>query len=124
MTEKSFFNNFMNLFSIKHKKSGVQNISAGKAINLQNAYISATQHLTDTETFPYTEIVKQLYSPKEEIFAAALYYLKKIAKNEPDEVPDILSELNVCLSKKKKMSPLNTEQIKQTIADINNFYRI
>ena len=113
----------MDLFSLKNKKSGVQNISAGKAIDLQNAYISSTQHLSNNETFPYTEIVKQLYSPKAEIFTASLYYLKKIAQNEPAEAQGILSELNTCLSKKSKITALNAGQIKQTIAEINEYYQ-
>ena len=123
MAKKSFFNNFMGLFSLKNKKSGTRNISAGKAIDLQNAYISSTQNQTEVEMLPYGEIIKQLYSPKEEVFTASLYYLKKIAENEPDEVQDILSELNTCLSKKNKLPSQNIQQIELTINDIKELHR-
>lgn len=118
MTQKSLFGKFIGLFLKPNKKSGGSTLSASQALNLQNAYIS-DKHLPDTHELPsYAKIVKQLYSLKPEIFNAALYYLQKIALNEPEETEDILSALKLCLSPKSKISAQNKNQIEQTIKNI------
>ena len=123
MAQKSLFGKFMNLFSKPSKKNGGSTLSASQAINMQNAYIAATCP-TDTQPLPpYPEIVKQLYSPKAEVFSAALYYLHKIADNEPTQTQGIIEELNKCLSAKNKIPPQHKEQIAQTVAEIGKYYK-
>lgn len=124
MAQKSLFGKFMNLFSKPSKKSGGSTLSASQAIHMQNAYIEASCSIDMQPLPPYPEIVKQLYSPKEEVFSAALYYLHKIANNEPTQTQGITEELNKCLSAKNKIPPQHKEQIAQILADIGKFHKI
>lgn len=119
MAQKSLFNKFIGLFSKKNEQLGGSTLSANAARNAQRNYISADNTDDLLPLPPYLEIVKQLHSPKEEVFSAALYYLQKIAANEPDEVAGIVEALNDCLkAKNKTITPQHREQIEQTAAAI------
>ncbi len=115
MAQKSLFDTFTGLINYKNKKNGGSTLSANQALNAQRNYISADNDIDLSQLPPYQEIVKQLYSPKTEILVAALYYLRKIAVNEPDEAAGILTELNNCLNAKNKIIVAHKELIKQTI---------
>lgn len=119
MAQKSLFNKFVGLFSKKNKQLGGSTLSASAARHVQRNYISADNTDDLLPLPPYLEIAKQLYSPKTEVFSAALYYLQKIAVNEPDEAAGIVKALNDCLkSKNKTITPQHREQIAQAAADI------
>jgi hypothetical protein len=115
MAQKSFFDTFTGVFSKKSPKSGGSTLSANQALNAQRNYISADNDIDLSQLPPYLEIVKQLYSPKTEILVAALYYLRKIAANEPNEAAGILAALNNCLNEKNKIIVAHKELIKQAI---------
>ncbi|MBQ9271024.1 MAG: hypothetical protein IJ218_02000 [Alphaproteobacteria bacterium] len=121
MAQKSLFKKFMGLFWKQTSKPNGNNLSAREAINLQNAYI-ASGCIADTPiTPPYSEILRQLESPAPEIYSAAIYYLQKIALNEPQQRNNILQGLNNYLAKKNKISPQNKELLLQAIAEIRKF---
>ena len=109
MAKKSLFNTFLSLFtpsasSLKH------NISASKALSLQNEYITANSDNERQSYPPYKEILKQLTSNKPEIFQAALYYLGKIARNEPDYTAAIADDIQNFL-KHNKLSAADRQAI-------------
>ncbi|MBQ7633125.1 MAG: hypothetical protein IJS88_03340 [Alphaproteobacteria bacterium] len=120
MKQKSLFESFIGLF-IRTKSKSDNNIPAGKAIDLQNAYITATQCADYSTESPYTEIIKQLYSSEPEIISSALYYLQKIAQNETEIAPKIISALDSCISAKSGISASTKEHIKHTIDIINKY---
>ncbi len=120
MKQKSLFNSFMGLF-IRTKSKSDNNIPADKAIDLQNAYITATQSADYSTDSPYTEIIRQLYSSKPEVISSALYYLQKIAQNETEIAPKIISALNSCISTKSGISTSAKEHIKHTIDIIDRY---
>ncbi len=123
MAKKSLFNKFINLFSKPRGEKAQNTLSASQALNRQYAYITADNFVDSSLTPPYSEIVKQLYSSKDEIFAAALYYLQKIAANEPNQTESILAELSACLSRKAEILPQHKAQIEQTITEITKQIR-
>ncbi|MBR1825364.1 MAG: hypothetical protein IJ770_02125 [Alphaproteobacteria bacterium] len=124
MTQESLFGKFMSLFSKPAVKHGGSTLSAAEAINMQNNYIAAICPTDMPISSPYPEIVKQLYSAKQEVFQAALYYLQKIAHNEPEQAHNISDELSRCISAKNKISQKNKELIVQAIANIAKFHNI
>ena len=120
MTKKSFFDKFMLLFSQEDEQKN-KRISANEAINLQNEYIAATKCLYDAPlTLPYMEIVKQLSSKKAEVYTAALYYLQKIAQNEPEQRNEIKAELQK-IAAKRRISEIHRQQIDKVIATIADY---
>ena len=120
MTQKSLFEKFMTLFRKQQKKHGGSRLSVTEAINAQNKYIAAYCPANAPISAPFPEIVKQLYTTKPEIFEAALYYLQKIARNEPEQAKEIIQEMNKCLSDKNKISLPNKKLIAQTIEILKN----
>jgi hypothetical protein len=123
MNEKSILSNFMKFFSIKSKSYGGAKLSASDAISLQNAYIAAVKCVSSDNSLPYAEIFKQLYSHKEEVFAATIYYLRKIADNNPDIAPNIVSALQNFVALKTNKAPERKQQIQQLIEDIEKTLR-
>lgn len=116
MVKKSLLSKFLKLFISKKKRFG-KNISADEAINIQSEY--ATSYCDDDKlpNYPYVEIAKQLASDKAEVFNAALYYLNKIAQNEPKNrirIADLLKSI----SQESNLPDENKKLILQTIDDI------
>ena len=93
MIKKSIFKKFLGIFIAHKKKAFGKNISVNEALNIQNEYASG--HCEDEKLpgYPYVEIAKQLASPKEEVFNAALYYMQRIAVNEPKNMGRIVDLL-------------------------------
>ena len=114
MATQSLFKKFMHLFVA----SKGNDISKSEAINLQQKYIADSCSRSISSYPPYLEIVKQLDSPKLQIFNAALYYLEQIAGNESDYSAEIVNLLTI-KSKLKKMSPDRKSLILQTIGKID-----
>ncbi len=115
MAPESLFYKFTGLINYKNKKNGGSTLSANQALDAQRDYVSADNKPNLAQLSPYSEIVKQLYSPKTEIVAAALYYLQKIAANEPTATEGILAELNNCLNTKNKITAAHKVLIAQAL---------
>ena len=113
MPTQSLFKKFMHLFVAS--KGG--DISKSEAITLQQKYIADSCSRNINSYPPYLEIIKQLDSPKREVFNAALYYLEQIANNESDYSAEIVNLLTI-KSKLKKMTPERKSLILQTIGKI------
>lgn len=118
MAEKTLLNNFFKMLMLKNKESGNKSISVGKAIDIQNSYINSAQDLTAEVAAPYMEILHQLYSPKTEIFAAALYYLRQIAQNNPENAEEIVSALQDFASSKIKNMAERKQQVREAVENI------
>ena len=114
MANQSLFKKFMHLFVA----SKGNDISKSEAITLQQKYIADSCSRNISAYPPYLEIVKQLDSPKLQIFNAALYYLEQIANNESDYSAEIVNLLTI-KSKLKKMTPERKGLIAQTLDKIN-----
>ena len=101
MSHKSLFKKFFSLFANGNSVVSSKNISKAEAINLQQEYIAESCVQNADFLPPYLEIFKQLDSPKNEIFSAALYYLGQIASNEGRYRADIIKSLqDMCQNKK------------------------
>lgn len=120
MVQKSLFAKFKGLFLKQKGNRNGSTLSASQAINVQNNYIQGYCDVASTLLPPYSEIVKQLYSPQPEIFSAALYYLQKIAANEPGEKDGIISSMQNILTEKNKVSPEHKNKIKRAILAISS----
>lgn len=118
MAKKTLLKNFLSILSLKKNEAGNKSISAGKAIDIQNSYINSAQDLTAEVTAPYMEILHQLYSPKPEIFAAALFYLRQIALNNPENAEEIVSALQDFASSKIKNMAERKQQVREAIENI------
>ena len=117
MNKKSLLRSLVLLFRKRRRKLRGKNISAAEAINIQNEYMSVSCPIDAPITPPYIEIAKQLNSPKPEVFAAALYYLEKIAINEKSHsgaIIDLLQDFSV----NEKLPQSQKTMIMQTIERI------
>ena len=117
MSHKSLFRKFFRLFANGKSVVSSKNISKAEAINLQQEYIAESCVKNADSLPPYLEIFKQLDSPKNEIFSAALYYLQQIALNEGRYKADIIKSLqDKCQS--KKFSEEKIQQITEMLGNI------
>ena len=114
--QKSLFEKFTKLF--QQNKNGGSKLSATAANNAQSAYIASNCKNKEPLSAPYLEIAKQLSAAKPEIFFAALYYLKRIADNNPIKANDIITAINTVLSAKNKISSQRKTLIKEAINTI------
>lgn len=117
MAQKSLFNSFLNLFVPNSGTRGNRNISADKAISLQNEYIAESEADYINTRPPYVDIISQLRSNKNEVLSAAAYYLSRISHNEPSYTDEIIIELNGLL-KQSRVSLENKQIIKNLIQNI------
>jgi len=117
MIKASLFRKFLRIFIAGKRKAFGRNISAVEAINIQSEYSSASCSDDKLPGYPYVEIAKQLSSPKPEIFNAALYYLHRIAVNEP-KIRGKIVDLLESIAKNTKLSDENKKQITETVAKI------
>lgn len=117
MAQKSLFKSFLNLFTTDSNAKGYRDISAGKAISMQNEYITANENDLSRSRPPYTDIINQLRSNKNEVLNAAAYYISRISHNEPSYTDDIISELNNLL-KQSRISLPNRQIIKNLIQNL------
>jgi len=81
MLKKSLLRKIVSIFAVKKRKNFGKNISVNEALDIQNSYTNGVCKEGDVPDLPYVEIAKQLNSPQEEVFEAALYYLRRIAEN-------------------------------------------
>lgn len=94
MKNKSFLQNLWNFISGNDDGSLTEQISAKEAIEIQKKYIAHKCDATlPPNTPPYIEIAKQLFSEKNEVFIASVYYLERIAINETKYVEPIVELL-------------------------------
>ena len=98
-----------------NKKS--DNISAAQALKLQASYLDKRCNPDLPAIEPYMQIALQLTSPKAEIFEAALYYLQKIAFNNPQTATDI-TDLLKQLPSQHRLSQQNYALLLQTVRNI------
>ncbi|MBP5353300.1 MAG: hypothetical protein J6Y91_06035 [Alphaproteobacteria bacterium] len=91
MAQKSLFKNLTGLFAKKENKGS--NISASQAISLQQEYQSSFCDAEQKCNAPYLSFAEQLYSERPEIASAAVFYLKRIALNQPQYRADITNLL-------------------------------
>ena len=117
MTQKSLFKSFLNLFTPDSGTKSYRNISADKAISLQNEYIASNEADFSRSRPPYADIIDQLRSNKNEVLNAAAYYISRISRNEPSYTDDIIAELNGLL-KQSRVSLQNRQIIKNLIQNI------
>ena len=94
--------NIWNFIFPSKKQSIGKNISPQKAIELQKEYITPKCDENTPHIEPYIEVAKQLFDSKSEIFAAAVYYLGKIALNKPDTAEPILTILQSYAAKNSR----------------------
>ena len=115
MAQKSLFDKFMGVFFYQKSKHGGSTLSASEAIDMQNTYIRNCCSVDSPMSPPYPEIIAQLCSPKKEIVEAALYYLGKIADNEPALTADIINDLQKFADAKNKVSAEHKTLIRQAL---------
>ena len=89
MRENSFIERMLKFVFGHGSLEKKSKISPKDAQKIQKEYISFCQKNSDF-CQPYVEIAKQLFSPKTEIFSAAVYYLQKIACNNPQDREPIM----------------------------------
>lgn len=119
MIEKSIFKKFLNIFIANKNKAFGKNISVNEALNIQNDYATSRCDNGKLPGFPYVEIAKQLASPKQEIFDAALYYMQRIAVNEP-KIKNRIIDLLESISNDTKINDVRKSLIQQTIESIKS----
>ena len=96
-----------------------KNISVNEALSIQNDYTTNQCYNEKLPSFPYVEIAKQLASPKQEIFDAALYYMKRIAINEPN-IKNRIIDLLESISNDTEISGTKKTCILETIKSIKS----
>ena len=96
-----------------------RNISASKAISLQQEYIAETCESGEIFKQPYIDIAAQLDDKREEIADAALFYLKKIAFNSPQYAEDIIRLIEES-QKKVRADKAREERFAQAVSAIKN----
>lgn len=119
-SKKSLLKKIVELFAADKRGRFGRNISAEKALLIQEACASSGCDETKLPDQPYVEITKQLTSNKAEIFAAALYYLEKIAANKPQNRQAIVDLLQ-SISQEGKISVHNKSLILNAIKNISDF---
>lgn len=83
MVKKSFLQNIWNVIVGVDNSAKQQKISAAQAETLQKNYLESQKKAAQlTEYPPYIDVARQLFSEKNEIFRAAVFYLGRIAENE------------------------------------------
>lgn len=115
MKDNTLFKGFSKLFG--NEGGNKRNISASKAISLQQKYIAEACESGEIYQQTYMDIAPQLDDTREEIANAALLYLKKIALNSPlyaDDIVQILEEKQ----KKFRLNKMRKERFAQAISEI------
>ncbi|MBR3501601.1 MAG: hypothetical protein IKO06_01710 [Alphaproteobacteria bacterium] len=118
MNKKDLLKSLMFLFKKKRRKSHGKNISAAEAIDIQNKYMNISCPIDAPIAPPYVEIAKQLYSPKQEVFVAALFYLEQIALNEKSHNSAIVGLLQK-FSVDEKLPQSQKTMVMQTLERIS-----
>ena len=117
MIKKSIFKKFLNIFIANKNKAFGKNISVNEALNIQNDYAASRCDNDKLPGFPYVEIAKQLASPKQEIFDAALYYMQRIAANEP-KIKNRIVDLLESISNDTKINEARKSMISQVVKSL------
>ena len=113
---KSSFKNMLDFLFRRQQTKTKRNISPQEALNLQKQDQASVCEIGLPYTEPYFEIAKQLFSEKESVFNAAVYYLVRIAQNEPTTVSPICAILQNYAQ--KKPNPQRQEQIEKALQQI------
>ena len=102
MSEKSFIQNVADfLFMRPRTGTKKKNISPQEAIALQKKYMADFCEIGLPHEMPGVEIAKQLFSEKETVFEAAVYYLTRIAQNKKQAAEPIAAILQGYMEKCK-----------------------
>lgn len=102
MSEKSFIQNVVNFLFLRPRGTKKKrNISPQEAIALQKKYVADFCEVGLPYEVPYVEIAKQLFSEKETVFEAAVYYLTRIAQNKKETAEPIAAILQSYMEKCK-----------------------
>ena len=117
MAQSSVIGNMLKFVFRRNAKPKRRDISAPEAVNLQKQYIADFCAAGALYTEPYVEIAKQLLSPQDEVFRAAVYYLQKIAQNQPDTVEPIVALLESCAAQNLR-SEADKTLLRQAIDEI------
>ena len=117
MNKRSLFRKIITVLNVGRRHKFGKNISVGEAIDIQNTYTSSVCRDDKLPDSPYVEIAKQLNSPKKEVFDAALYYLHRIAVNEPKNRQKI-AELLESICRESKLPAADKSLILQTVESI------
>lgn len=115
---KSSFKNMLDFLFRRQttKTKSKKDISPQEALNLQKQAQSNTCEIGQPYAEPYFEIAKQLFSEKESVFNAAVYYLVRIAQNEPTTVSPICAILQNYAQ--KNTNPQRQEQLEKALQKI------
>jgi hypothetical protein len=114
MAKKSLLKNLLTLVYGK-KAAADDNVSPRQAKDMQLACHSKTcDSGLNPYIPPYMEVAKQLFSEKDEIFQAAVYYLVKIAENE-SKYAEPISMLLKDFAKTAKISEENAAYLQDKI---------
>ena len=117
MKNRTLFKGFSKLFG--NDGENKRNISASKAISLQQEYIAEACESGEIYQQTYIDIIPQLDDKKEEIADAALFYLKKIALSCPLYTDDIVKLLED-RQKKFRLNKVKKERFAQAISEIKD----
>lgn len=113
---KSSFKNMLDFLFRRQQTKTKHNISPQEALILQKQDQASVCEIGLPYTEPYFEIAKQLFSEKESVFNAAVYYLVRIAQNEPTTVSPICAILQNYAQ--KNLNPQRQEQIEKALQQI------
>lgn len=116
MVKKSFLQNIWNVIVGVDNSAKQQKISASQAETLQKNYLESQKKAAQlTEYPPYIDVARQLFSEKNEIFRAAVFYLGRIAENEGKYAEPIVKIMQQYAATAKR----NPEDMEYLAAQIN-----
>ena len=115
MEQRTLLKGFAKLFGKSTEDR--RNISASKAISLQQEYIAEAGETGEICQQTYMTILPQVDDKREEISSAALFYLEKISSNFPQYAEDIVHLLEE-RQKKNRLNEVKAQRFAQTIAVI------
>ena len=119
MKENSFIEKMLNFVFGQRSEKKKSKISPKDAHKIQKEYKSSCQENCDFSQ-PYVEIAKQLFSPKTEIFTAAVYYLQKIAQNNQQDRRAIIALLENYATQ-HALKSADKQLINDTISSIKRY---
>lgn len=117
MKKVALLKGFSKLFS--KDEANKRNISAAKAISLQQEYIAEACESGEIYQQPYVDIARQLDDKREEVSDAALFYLKRIAFNFPQHANDIIHLIEEA-NGKIRTDKARKERFAQAVTAIKN----
>lgn len=116
MVKKSFLQNIWNVIVGVDNSAKQHKISASQAETLQKNYLESQKKAAQlTEYPPYIDVARQLFSEKNEIFRAAVFYLGRIAENEGKYAEPIVKIMQQYAATAKR----NPEDMEYLAAQIN-----